>query len=171
MIILNPKKSNTKFKDFLENYNDSLNLPYLTCPNCNSSRFIKWGFYQRNIYYVDEIIKYDIIKIQRIRCKDCGKTHAILPFLVVPYKQSLIDVILLSLTNDFKDNIINFDTVFNWKKQFRKFIPFLKTMISNKDNIIDELTKNIKHYYKIFYNRYFKLLMMMKDGIFNMAYF
>lgn len=47
---------------------------YLICPDCKSSLFITWSKYSRNsLPDAREII------IQRMRCRDCHVTHALLP--------------------------------------------------------------------------------------------
>lgn len=103
MIILNPKKINTfntAFYNFFKKYNNLDNLPYIECPGCNSSELIKWGHYNRNIYFIrNNIIEYKSVAIKRVRCKKCGATHALLPSFIIPYKQNLLDVILSSINN------------------------------------------------------------------------
>ncbi|MBQ3141879.1 MAG: hypothetical protein IJB82_00010 [Bacilli bacterium] len=177
MILLFSEKINN-FKKIFKKYEETMDFNFIKCPNCNSDDLIKWGNYKRNIKYINEKLEKKIITIKRVKCKKCGKTHALLPLYIVPYKISLLDVILNSF-NDIKDITIDitidipFDTIIKWKKDFNKFIPYLKTMFNNisKIEIIEALKKNIFKYYKLFYDINKKILMMIHKGIYNMAYF
>ncbi len=67
---------------------DITNLHQQSCLCCHAkNQLIKYGTYQRNIsILVDENIENYRVSIQRIMCKSCGHTHALLPNFVVPYK-------------------------------------------------------------------------------------
>jgi len=179
MIILFPKKINTFneiFNENLLNYKNLVNLPYIKCPYCHSSDVIKWGFYKRGIYFIDkDNISYKIVDIQRVKCKNCNQTHALIPYFIVPYKQHTLDVILSSISNDdiSYNYEISFDTVMKWKHQFNMFLPFLKTMFDNISElaIIDKLKSNIFYYYHLFFIKNNSLLMMLRSGIFGTCYF
>lgn len=172
MVILYSTKCNN-FNDFLKKYNNLINLPYLECPTCGSTNIIKWGSYKRNINYLNEfVIEYNTINIKRVMCKNCGKTHALIPYFIVPYKTNSLDIILKSLLNDINIDI-SFDTLTKWNKDFNKFIPYLKTMFSNipKLEIIKLLNADILYYFVEFFNINKKLLMMIHSGIYNITYF
>lgn len=174
MIILNPKKSNTIFKKFLFKYTNNYNIPYLECPFCNSSDFISWGYYERNINYIDNNqIVFDVIKIKRVKCKKCGHTHALLPAGLTPYKASTINLILSAISNDSLTVHFSFDTIFTWRKLFNKFLPYLKTLFPNssKSQIINTLKTNLFNSIIRFYDSTKKILLMSHKGILNMAYF
>ena len=174
MIILYSKNINYNFLNNLNNYNNIDYIHYFECSHCNSYNLIKWGSYNRNLYYIeDNIIKYKKIKILRVKCKDCGKTHALIPAFIVPYKIHALDVILSALSNDDISLSINYDTITRWNKQFNKFIPYLKTMFSKyiKPEIINLLKQNIFKYYKQYFDVNKKILMMIRSGIYNMAPF
>ena len=166
MILLLSEKNNS-FESFFEK---KLNLPYLECPNCKSSKVIKWGFYVRNINYINNNkYEYKIIKIQRIKCKECGSTHALLPIFIVPYKINSIEIIVNSLNNKEINLNISVDTINHWNKIFNKYIPYLKTMLNNisKKEILIKLKENIIDYINEFYYKYKKILMMSHKGLFN----
>ncbi|MCM1197229.1 MAG: DUF6431 domain-containing protein [Roseburia sp.] len=174
MIILNDKKIKRNIKEILNNYQISLNFGFLECPYCKSSNLIRWGKYIRNCYYIDDNnVIFDILKIQRVKCKDCNHTHALLPSFIIPYKQFLLDVILTCINNNsitYKYKF-SFDTISKWKYQFNKFLPYLKTIYFNHNNLINYIIDNIFNVYENFYNTCKKILMMTHKGIFNMAYF
>lgn len=174
MIILNTIKSNTSFKEILKIYKDLINLPYLECPYCESTELISWGSYTRNINYIhNNTILYETINIKRVRCKNCGHTHALIPSFIVPYKVNALDTILACISFDNSTLSLSFDTISLINKQFNKFLPYLKTMFNNIDKfqIICELKQNIFKRYLQFYNLNKKILMMTHYGILNMAYF
>lgn len=55
------------------------------CPNCkHSGCMIKHAYYTRIIKIGPDVIK---IRILRLKCKECGKTHAVLLCFFVPYSQ------------------------------------------------------------------------------------
>lgn len=146
----------------------------MECPFCNSDKLIKWGSYERNINYIDnDIVIYKVIKIQRVRCKECGHTHAIIPSCIIPYKIRNLELILHSIRDEIFTINFSLDTITKWKNTFNEFIPYLKTLFRNlsKVEIINKLIKHIYFYYNQFfyYNR--KILMMIHNGIVNMAYF
>lgn len=173
MIILNDKKVNS-FQQILDNYENSLNNPYIVCPSCGSSKLIKWGTYTRYVCYIDNnILNYKCINIKRVKCKGCGHTHSLLPSFIVPYKIYTLDVILSSIIYKDLTFTISYDVIDKWNKQFNEFLPYLKTMFKNQDKylIIEKFIKDIKYYYKLFFKSFRKILMMTKHGILDMVYF
>lgn len=174
MIILNPKNCNTYFTEILKKYESLINLPYMQCPACSSAELIKWGSYERNLNYIDNnVVIYKVIKIRRVRCKNCGHTHAILPSCIVPYKISNLELILNGISDHYSTINFSIDTITNWKNIFNKFIPYLKTLFHNipKSQIIDKLIQHIYFYYNKFFFINKKILMMIHSDIVNMAYF
>lgn len=132
MIILSSKKSNTNFKETIQIYLNTVNFCHLECPNCHSHDLIRWGYYERNAIFFssDEItIESTTLKIQRVRCKSCRKTHALLPFGIIPYKQftdEVISKILLELTDNSLDNVLNKyqidqSIIKKWYYQYNKY--------------------------------------------------
>lgn len=113
MIILYSKKININFKEIIQIYLNTVNFGNLECPNCHSHDLIRWGYYERNIIFFSDdklTIESNILKIQRVKCKGCGKTHALFPFGIIPYKQftdEVISKILFELTNNTLENTSN----------------------------------------------------------------
>jgi hypothetical protein len=175
MIILNSKECKNNFKEMLIKYQKSLNYGYLECPHCDSSHLIRWGFYHRNIYYIDSNkILFEVLNIQRVKCKQCGHTHALLPEGIIPFRQFSLNVILNCVyETDLSYNYnFSYDTIYKWKYQFNKFVPYLKTMFYNQSQyLFNYLINNIFSVYKKFYDINKKILMMTHLGIYNMAYF
>jgi hypothetical protein len=54
------------------------------CPDCRASGcLIRWGTYKRRARTGE--IDY-LIRIQRVRCKECGRTHSLLPDFLHPHR-------------------------------------------------------------------------------------
>ena len=73
-----------------------------TFPNCSNNNFERQSYYKRHIIVNDT--KKQII-VLRIRCKCCGRTHAVLPPFIVPYLHTPIkelQTILVSVDNGEK---------------------------------------------------------------------
>jgi len=69
-------------KDYRENFLRYLEELDLTCPYC-SCRVNFHGTYERRIR-IEEIVEW--LTIQRVICKECRSTHAIIPDFIRPYK-------------------------------------------------------------------------------------
>ena len=57
------------------------------CPYCNrKNALINYGHYNRNVSFLcKNEIKNFYVSVQRVRCKSCKRTHALLPCFVIPY--------------------------------------------------------------------------------------
>ena len=181
MIVLILKKINCKFKKNIINYENIINFGHLECPHCNSLSLIRWGFYERGvIFFSDEcILESKIIKIQRVKCKACGKTHALLPFGIIPYKQfsdEVISKVLLDRTVKSIDIVadtykIEPSIIKSIEKQFKKYhLPKVSTITKchNIKSMLDKFFKNTKN--KINYiKRYSTVFMQIKSGILSLS--
>ncbi len=65
----------------------TLNMFTLECNNCHKhGECIRHGYYKRRyLLTAEDVLAGTQIRILRVRCKHCGKTHAILPEEIVPY--------------------------------------------------------------------------------------
>lgn len=73
-----------------ENYNKfikNIDFNKLSCSCGISGQLIKHAYYDRHIKTSNGVINLTII---RVKCKSCGKTHAIFPECIVPYSQILL---------------------------------------------------------------------------------
>jgi hypothetical protein len=60
------------------------------CPHpecCAAGSLIRWGTYQR---WACTASKAYLMRVQRIRCKACGRTHSLLPDFLHPYRHYVI---------------------------------------------------------------------------------
>jgi len=140
-----------KSKDYFQKI-DSINLDKYTCPNseCEAeSQFVRHGYYERNnISIKNEEINYSKIKILRVKCKSCGKTHAILPGDIIPYKQFNYSSFLEILKSYFCNSKSGYELSKKFNVSFQTIYDFINTFLIFKNsafviikimNIIDEL--------------------------------
>jgi len=179
MIILYSEKSNTKFKETIQNYLNTVNFGVLECPNCHSHDICRWGFYYRNVVFFSDESKssfeFDVIKIQRVRCKSCGKTHALLPIGIIPYRQLTSEVVIeviISISSTSieiafsKFNYIGESTIKKlWLDFKKKHFSLLSTLtkIRNILNSIYMINDNIHTQVSYIYN-YKRTFMQIKLG-------
>lgn len=87
MITISTKKIN----DFTQiNYNiiiDNLHFHKLACTCGISGQLIKHSYYTRSIKKPNGSLD---LRVLRVKCKSCNKTHAILLQFIVPYSQILL---------------------------------------------------------------------------------
>ena len=92
MIII---KLSSKIKHITENQYkkiiQSLNYHELSCPKCNSKGLRAHASYSR---YVDIFKRSHKVTIQRLRCPECGSTHAVLVEDMIPYSIASFNVII-----------------------------------------------------------------------------
>lgn len=161
----------------MQMYLNVTNFCHLECPNCHSHDFIRWGHYERNVIFFSNdktIIKSTTLKIQRVKCKSCNKTHALLPFGIIPYKQftdEVISKILLELTQDSLDKVsnkyqIDQSIIKKWYYQYKKIHKSkVNTLIKchdNKKSLIYFLNQIINKFNYI--NNYNLTFMQIKLG-------
>ncbi len=104
MIISNKfKNSNTYFKihHYYDDFFSIINISELICPIFDSSSLISHGRYSRK--FIDDNGDKTDIYIYRVKCNCCGKTHAIIPWFIIPYfkfpLRIILDIILLLKKN------------------------------------------------------------------------
>lgn len=69
-------------QDFYDSLINSLQFHQLECSCGRSACMSIHGYYERGILLPDGIVS---IRICRVRCSECSKTHALLPSSIVPY--------------------------------------------------------------------------------------
>lgn len=177
MIILYSKKSNTNFKEIIQNYLNTVNFGLLECPNCHSNDIIKWGFYERGVLFFSNTeqfnVEYDYLKVQRVRCKSCGKTHALLPIGIIPYKQLSSEIVISVIAEIASTNVEKAFTIFNFISEYtikKLWIDFKKkhfsllTTLTKTRNVLDAISlikENINTQLDYIYN-YKRVFMQIK---------
>ncbi len=86
MLTLNTNDFNIDIKKY-DKIIDTLEVKTIKCPICGHCDLERHGYYSRYINISKEKIEMTIL---RVRCKSCGKTHAVLPSFIVPYLHTSI---------------------------------------------------------------------------------
>ena len=93
---------NVKIKSLTQKSYDkfikNIDFHRLTCSCGKSGLLVKHGYYKRNVKNNDGKVTLTIL---RVKCKSCGKTHAIFPECIVPYSQILLSD-HISIINAYK---------------------------------------------------------------------
>lgn len=87
MITVTVQDNNPISQDHYDSVVNSLQLHQLTCSCGHSACFCIHGYYWRSACLPDGKIR---IRILRVKCTECGSTHAILLSSIVPYSQILL---------------------------------------------------------------------------------
>lgn len=82
MIIVFVEDYNNFSQDYYNSVIDSLQLHQLTCTCGHSGCLCVHAYYSRSVFTPDGLVT---IRICRVRCEFCGKTHALLLSSIVPY--------------------------------------------------------------------------------------
>lgn len=124
---------------------ESLFLPDIPCSCGHKGCFVSFGSYIRHVKFKSVKVT---LTVKRIRCKECGRTHGILPSVLVPYsqiplrdQQNIISV-SLSKTNDYSsvmesNNLIDESNVRHIRRQFRQY--WLDRLMFLSMSVLDEL--------------------------------
>jgi len=133
----------------------ALFLPDIPCSCGHKGCLVSFGTYTR-------FVKFNSVKVmltvKRVRCKECGRTHAILPSELVPYSQIGLrdqqNIISASCdnTNDHSsvmnsNNLIDESNVRHIIRQFRQY--WLDRLVSMSMSVLDDLliSNCFKHYH------------------------
>jgi transposase-like protein len=65
-----------------------IEVPAVRCPACGGPTG-PWSGYRRHLRAAGLLVVF----IPRVRCRDCGRTDALVPWFVVPYRYDTVDVI------------------------------------------------------------------------------
>lgn len=83
MITLSVKDYNMFSQEIYNRMLYDLQLHLLVCPSCRHSACLSiHGYYTRGLIQQEGLLE---LRICRVRCSECGHTHALLPSFLVPY--------------------------------------------------------------------------------------
>ena len=155
------KKNKNEEFNFLDinRYNDSVNNMNAYSIQCNcgcKGSYIKYGKYKRIID------KYEIF-IQRVLCKVCRITHAILPTFIVPYERMPLVYILDLVTNTIYDNN---SADYELKRYKRIYADWKNRLKAIGIGIGDDINKVIT-FCAYYYNMCFMQNIIRKNGKLN----
>lgn len=93
MITINSKIINRFSQESYNNLINEIDISSLPCSCKVKGQLIKYGFYNRRVKTKGKSI---MLRIQRVLCKSCRKTHGLLQKDIVPYSQiSIHDHLLI----------------------------------------------------------------------------
>jgi hypothetical protein len=69
--------------EYLHEFLRKINITILLCPICQEHTLVMHGSYQRKFRFDENS---DCLPIVRVLCTSCGRTHAILPDFIAPYR-------------------------------------------------------------------------------------
>ena len=84
MITILFKDCNTFSQDFYDLTINDLPIHKVKCPCGKSGCLIRYGHYKRKVKVLSDASS---LIIQRVLCRECRKTHALIPSVLVPYSQ------------------------------------------------------------------------------------
>ncbi len=157
-------------KEIEEKINE-INVTGFECPNCKSHEFNYYGSYKRFlIVLIGEEETELCVKIKRIRCKGCGKTHAVIPDFIIPYKVygfNIVNKVMYLKINNIKTNKeieekygVSRQLIRVWLKEIEMIKTKIITMVNDIKNILEI---EMKKYYK----EYLEIYMMRRKGFYN----
>ena len=88
MLTVLTQKINTFSQEIYDKIVDNIEFSTVTCTCGHKGCLKKHGYYKRSLRFKSE--KYSVL-ILRVKCSQCGRTHAILLDLMVPYSQIPLD--------------------------------------------------------------------------------
>ena len=107
------------------------------CPLCGHDHLIRWGYYKRYTLPLP-----GVIRVQRIRCMNCGHTTNVLPSFLLAHKSyqvsELQELVLQVIKQpmDWKkspDIVIDLSTAYRWlrrlKQQALQSLPTIRTKL------------------------------------------
>lgn len=160
MILQKTEKINRK-SEILEKLNEA-NVTGFICPCCKNKEFVYYGSYKRylKIEQNGKIEEFEV-KIKRIKCKSCNKTHAVIPDFIIPYKLCTLKlinkVIYLKISNEKTNKEIEEEyevsrqLIRKWIKEFERMKSKVMLLISDVRNLLvitaNEYYKNYKEIY------------------------
>lgn len=151
---------------------DISNLDRIICPCCHAkNKLIKFGTYERNLScLLDNSIENYRVTVNRVICKSCLHTHALLPNFIIPYKIMAIFSIAKIVQNATKSSVYQLSQIINLSYQY--IYSLIALILGFFDDF--KILNNSKEYYKIkkFNQNYFlKNSIKYSNVIFRLDYF
>lgn len=177
MLIYNSKKVNSKkIEEKIRKYEETNNIMGFVCPHCGGKESTYYGNYRRNVIEINEERVETTINIKRLKCSGCGKTHAVIPTFLIPYKQHTVETV----NEILKEKIVDEKTsreieeetgvtrqlLRKWLKELEEIkgkleIIFLVFVLEELINKLKEEKGIIEKYYK----KYKEIYMLKRRGV------
>ena len=118
-LILSTKKLENKINEIYTEAINSIDFNKVVCHKCRfTGDYEVKGYYERSIIINNYKLK---INLLRIKCKNCGRTHAILFLDFIPYYQLSSTDSKDIIDNDFNDEYYDLDLIERLKKRGKEF--------------------------------------------------
>lgn len=124
LVFLQKIKSEMTISEKINIYEETINFPGLKC-GCGCTDFNVHGYYYRNVVMLEDAYT---IRIQRVKCNRCGRTHSITPPFLFPNYQTVAEVIIehtskmvdeeKSTVEVEKETGISRQKLLQWKKRY-----------------------------------------------------
>ena len=143
MITLKVDKLNREISQKLyDEIIESVDIHLLEC-TCKRHNMVVHGYYSRNIKTHNGNVE---LVILRVRCKECGKTHAVLISFIVPYQSIEMSVRIEIITDKDIEKIMNDNpsidelNVYRVKERFRsKYKAWMRSLnLTLEDDLVLE---------------------------------
>lgn len=160
MILQKTEKINSK-SQILAKLNEA-NVIGFVCPCCKGKEFVYYGSYKRylRIKENNEITEFEV-KIKRVKCKTCNRTHAVIPDFIIPYKLctvKLVNKVIYLKINNIKTNKeieeeyeVSRQLLNKWIKEFKRIESKVILLINNKKRLLKLITNEYYENYKEIY--------------------
>lgn len=153
MITYKTKKFNTLNQKNYDKCIDSLQLQrhQIKCSCGHSGCLIIHGRYTRTLKTPYGSI---VLRILRFLCKECGKTHALLPDIIVPYSQISVHEHVLIINADTSEEcdsimennpLIDESNISYIKRQFKKY--WKQRLLAQNISFSEDLISSCFYYY------------------------
>lgn len=153
MLIYNSQKVNNKKNgEEIKKYEETNNIMGFVCPHCGGKESTYYGNYRRNVIEINEERVETTIKIKRLKCSECGKTHAVIPTFLIPYKQHTIETvneILKEKIVEEKTNREIEESTGVTRQLLRKWLKELMQKIKEEKGIIEKYYREYKEIYML----------------------
>ncbi len=142
MITLNVEKENIELtQELYDTIIRKIDIHSLGC-TCGRHDMVVHSYYSRQVRTESGVIKLDIL---RVKCKECGKTHAVLLSLIVPYQSVELEIQIQIIKDEdiealtVNNEAIDEQLVYRIRKRFKT--KYKKWMSLNKLSFLDDLVK------------------------------
>lgn len=141
MITILVQDCNHISQSFYDSVINRIQLHQMTCTCGHSACMTIHGYYRRNVKLPDGTIR---LRICRVRCSECGRTHALLLSSIIPYsqirtfdqqqicisyEQSLSSVSVCDLNPEIDENNIK-SVLRNYRRHWREMLRSLRISLS-----------------------------------------
>lgn len=110
--------SDSELQEYYDHEVESLTMQ-AKCPICKAYSLIKWGRYKRKLITGEHE---HLLKIQRVRCKECKTTHALIMWWMIPYIQLSAKTMIQILTENITSyHLSRFEDsyIYHIRRQYR----------------------------------------------------